>query len=321
MTRFSAIVPVFNRPEEVDELLRSMTGQILKFDEVIIVEDGSSLTCRDVVDSYKAFLPIQYFKKPNSGQGFTRNYGFEKATGDYLIVFDSDCILPDTYLENVLDGINQDSLDAFGGPDKAMPGFTPIQKAISYSMTSAFTTGGIRGKKNGIGKFHPRSFNMGISRKVFEDTGGYIITRMGEDIEFSIRIIEKGFKVGLIEDAYVFHKRRTSFWQFFKQLRFFGRARINVGRYFPGEIKLIHTLPALFLIGLIIWLTTPLYFNEMFVFGLWSNVAFAMLLFIDASRETKSLAVGFLSVIASYIQLIAYGTGFLSEGIIKLIKG
>jgi len=321
MVRFSAIIPVFNRPEEINELLGSMCNQTDLFHEIIIIEDGSSITCEEVVKSYLDKLPIQYFFKPNSGQGFSRNFGFEKATGDYFLVFDSDCLLPVEYLENVRFAVEKDSLDAFGGPDRVMDNFTPIQKAISYSMTSLFTTGGIRGRKKHTGQFHPRSFNMGISKEVFKATRGYKITRMGEDIEFSIRIIKSGFKVGLIENAFVYHKRRTSFSKFYKQLRFFGRARINVSRFYPNEIKLIHFLPAGFLFALIVWLFTPWINMELFYFGAWANVAFILLIFIDSSRESGNMYVGLLSIFASYVQLIAYGAGLISEGVRKLIRG
>jgi glycosyltransferase involved in cell wall biosynthesis len=321
MIRFSAIIPVYNRPDEVEELLQTMVEQTLPIYEVIVVEDGSTVPCKVVVDRFLDKLPVKYYSKENTGQGFSRNFGFERATGDYFLVFDSDCLLPPHYLENVADGLEKYELDAFGGPDRAAKGFTPTQKAISYSMTSIFTTGGIRGAKKHAGTFHPRSFNMGISAEVFAMTGGYKITRMGEDIEFSIRIISEGFKVGLLEEAFVYHKRRTSLIQFFKQLRFFGRARINVSRFFPGEIKVIHWMPAIFLLGELCWLGSWFFNREIFSFGLWGNIAFALLVLIDASREYKSIYIGCLSIAAAYIQLLAYGTGLITEGAKKLVSG
>ena len=220
------------------------------------------------------------------------------------------------------EGLNKMNLDAFGGPDKAKDDFTPIQKAISYAMTSMFTTGGIRGKKKHAGTYHPRSFNMGISREVYQNTGGYAITRMGEDIEYSIRIINAGYSVGLIEEAFVYHKRRTSFVYFFKQLRFFGRARINVSRFYPDEIKLIHGLPAMFLIGEVFWLmVSPLISLELFYAGFVLNLIFCVVIFFDALIKFTNIQVGFLSVIASYIQLLAYGTGLITEGTKKILKG
>ena len=217
MRFYSIIIPVYNRPEEIKELLESLTRQTFTNFEVLIIEDGSKDTCEEIVQSFQHRLKIFYYYKENTGQGLSRNYGYAKANGDYFIVFDSDCLIPEHYMESVEARLNTDYQDAFGGPDRAHTAFTPVQKAISYSMTSLFTTGGIRGNKKSVTVFHPRSFNMGISRAVWERTHGYIITRMGEDIEFSIRIMNLGFKVGFIEDAYVYHKRRTNFKQFFKQ--------------------------------------------------------------------------------------------------------
>ena len=320
MRFYSLIVPVYNRPNEVDELLESLTRQTYSNFEVLIVEDGSSNPCKDVVEKYKKLLSVEYLFKVNAGQGFARNYGFERANGDYFIVFDSDCLIPENYLEIVDKAIKNKGWDAFGGPDKEHPNFTLVQKAISYSMTSPFTTGGIRGNKKHTGVFHPRSFNMGISRQVFEKTGGYTITRMGEDIEFSIRIMKFGFKVGLIPDAYVFHKRRTSLIQFFKQLHFFGTARINIGRFYPKEIKWVYTFPALFLIGLIMLPILFFLVPALFKLGLIILGAFYALVFFHCFFEQKNLLVAFLATITSTIQLCAYGFGFISEGLLKVFK-
>lgn len=313
--RYSVIIPVYNRPDEVDELLESLTLQTYRNFEVLVIEDGSTRPCEAIIQKYQHQLDIAYYKKPNSGQGFTRNYGFEKAAGDYLIVFDSDCIIPVTYFEEVNKHLDRQPLDAFGGPDKSHPGFTPLQKAISYSMTSFFTTGGIRGSKKHVGTFHPRSFNMGISQEVFQKTGGYKITRMGEDIEFSIRIISNGFKTGLVPEAFVYHKRRTSFRQFWKQLHFFGRARINVGRFFRSEIKLVHLFPALFVLALVICILSPFFNLQLFFAGTILLMLWSIGIFIDASIKNNSMYVGLLSVAAAFIQLSAYGVGFLSEAI------
>ncbi|MFZ4102917.1 MAG: glycosyltransferase, partial [Sphingobacterium thalpophilum] len=249
---FSIIIPLYNRPQEIDELLHTLTKQTYLQFEVLIIEDGSKIDAKAIVDAYTDRLDISYYYKENAGQGFARNFGFERAKGDYFIVFDSDCLIPSNYLETVKNYLLEQDLDAYGGPDGAHPSFTPVQKAISYSMTSPFTTGGIRGNKKHIGTFHPRSFNMGISREVWEKTGGFILTRLGEDIEFSIRIHSMGFKIGLIPDAIVYHKRRTDFFQFYKQLHFFGRARINIYKHFPSELKLVHFFPAFFTIFLLL---------------------------------------------------------------------
>jgi len=322
MHSYSVIIPVFNRPEEIRELLESLVRQSTKPFEVVVVDDGSTVTCEEVVKSFSELLDLVYLKKENSGQGFSRNYGFEKASGDYFVVFDSDCILPDNYFEQLDIALSQNPLDAFGGPDRAGEDFTAIQKAITYSMTSAITTGGIRGNRRRLDAFHPRSFNMGISREVWNETKGYKITRMGEDIEFSLRVAEAGFKTGLIENVYVYHKRRTSFWQFFKQLRFFGRARINVSRFYPNEIKFVHLLPLLFLIFQVMWVVGAVTYGEPWVtVGLAANVIFSIIVLIHASFTTKNLWVGILGVIAAYIQLLAYGTGLLTEGMVKIFRG
>ena len=268
MRFYSIIIPVYNRPEEIAELLQSLTSQNYTNFEVIIIEDGSDNTCKDKIEKFTEKLNIRYFFKENTGQGFSRNFGFEKAKGDYFLVFDSDCILPESYMQTVEDHLTKESLDAFGGPDRAEKSFTIIQKAINYSMTSIFTTGGIRGSKKHAGTYHPRSFNMGISRAVYEKTGGYIITRMGEDIEFSIRIIKEGFKVGLIEEAYVYHKRRTTLGQFYKQLHFFGRARINISRFYANELKPVHLFPLFFLVGWLTLLITWFAYKPLFLTGL-----------------------------------------------------
>ncbi|MBD2754417.1 glycosyltransferase [Spirosoma validum] len=312
---FSVIIPVFNRPDELRELLDSLTKQTYRNFDVLVIEDGSTNQSDDVVAAFANRLSIHYYVKENSGQGFTRNYGFERASGDYFVIFDSDALIPPHYFSAVHEQLTTHWLDAYGGPDQAHPDFTPVQKAISYSMTSPFTTGGIRGsKKNLGGTYHPRSFNMGLSRKVWEKIGGYTLSRMGEDIEFAIRIIENGFKTGLIPEAFIYHKRRTSFGQFFRQLRFFGRSRINISRYYPGELKLVHTFPALFTLAVFSLPVLALISPTLAGIALGILTLFSLSIFIDATREEKSLKVGLLSVIAAYVQLIGYGVGFLREG-------
>jgi glycosyltransferase involved in cell wall biosynthesis len=311
---YSVIVPVYNRPDEIDELLASLARQTYRGDlEVIIVEDGSAVRCEEIVKKYIPELDIRYFYKENSGQGFSRNFGFERAKGDFLVVFDSDCIIPDHYFDTVTSVLTANKIDCWGGPDRAHASFTPLQKAINYSMTSLFTTGGIRGKKMRIGDFHPRSFNMGISREVFEKTGGYRITRMGEDIEFSLRIAEQGFTTALIPDAYVYHKRRTSLRQFWKQLFFFGRARINIQRFYPDELKVIHLMPALFLLGMPASLLLLILGIPLLQYSILAYPAYAALLFFDSMRLEKNAEISALAVAAGFIQLSAYGAGFMKE--------
>ncbi len=312
---FSIVIPVYNRPQEIDELLESLTQQEYSPFEVIVVEDGSSKPAKHVVESYRDRLDIRYYEKKNEGQGFARNFGFTHAKGDYFIVFDSDIIVPEDYLQQVAAGIQRDGWDAFGGPDAAHPSFTDIQKAISYSMTSPFTTGGIRGNKQHVGKFHPRSFNMGISKKVYEQTRGFKLARRSEDIEFSIRMMQQGFRVGLIPEAFVYHKRRATFKQFFKQTYGFGKGRIDIYKLFPQELKLVHALPAVFVLGLSGLIVLNLIRILPLLCGIGNIVLliYTFLLFLHAWFSTKNIRVAGLGIVAAYIQLIAYGLGFINN--------
>lgn len=316
---FSVIIPLYNRPQEINELLATLTKQTYMQFEVLVIEDGSVNDAKKIVESYQDKLDVHYYFKPNEGQGFARNFGFEHAKGDYFVVFDSDCLIPSDYLETVKDYLFEHKLDAYGGPDAAHSSFTPVQKAISYAMTSPFTTGGIRGNKKHVGQFHPRSFNMGVSREVWEKVGGFIITRLGEDIEYSIRIHENGFKIGLIPAAKVYHKRRTSFSQFYKQLHFFGRARINIYKHFPSELKLIHFFPAAFTVGFILTLLLNIFYPPLaYICNILMLIYFAMIFFHSWSVN-KSLKVAFLSIIASFIQLFAYGMGFIQDFVKRVV--
>ncbi|WP_345955169.1 glycosyltransferase [Mucilaginibacter sp. PAMB04168] len=310
---FSIIIPLYNRPQEIKELLESLMRQTYRQFEVLVIEDGSVKDAKDIVAAFAADLDVHYYFKPNEGQGFSRNFGFERAKGDYFIIFDSDILVPENYLEVVNNRLETDYLDAYGGPDDAHPSFTPMQKAISYSMTSPFTTGGIRGNKKGIGQFHPRSFNMGVSRQVWQKLGGFIITRLGEDIEYSIRIHTAGFKIGLIPEAKVYHKRRTSYSQFYKQLHFFGRSRINIYKFFPSELKAVHFFPAVFTLGVMFTLIANLFGWPVAWLGNAVLVIFTLLIFFHSLSKNKSLKVAFLSIGAAFIQLIAYGLGFMQD--------
>lgn len=324
MRLFSIIVPVYNRPHEIDELLESLTHQRYKNFEVIVVEDGSSISSQEWVEKYKDKMKIQYFYISNVRQGFARNYGFSKANGDYFIVFDSDCIIPENYLEEVHKNLTTHKWDAFGGPDAAHPKFNPTQKAISYSMTSPFTTGGIRGNKKQMDTYYPRSFNLGISREVWEKTGGFKWTSGSEDIEFSRRIYSLGFKVGLIPEALVYHKRRSTFGLFYKQLNGFGGGRIKLYRHFPDQLKLVHFFPAIFTLGILFTVLCGIFSFLMpestfqnIVYRLFSISGFAYLLWsilimVHSSILNKSLYIGILSLIAAYVQLVGYGVGFLN---------
>jgi glycosyltransferase involved in cell wall biosynthesis len=311
---FSVIIPLYNRPQEIDELLHTLTQQTYTQFEVLVIEDGSRNDAREIVARYQDKLDVRYYFKENEGQGFTRNFGFKLAKGDYFVIFDSDCLIPANYLETVKNYLYEHKLDAYGGPDAAHGSFTPVQKAISYSMTSPFTTGGIRGsRKNLGGQFHPRSFNMGISREVWETVGGFILTRLGEDIEYSIRIHKAGFKIGLIPAAKVYHKRRTNFSQFYKQLHFFGRARINIYKFFPSQLKAVHFFPALFTLFILLTVLLNLFGAGLAVLCNILVGIYILLIFFHSLVVNKSVKVAFLSIIAAFVQLIAYGFGFMQD--------
>ena len=311
--RFSIIIPVYNRPQEVEELLASLVNQTYKNFEVLIIEDGSSVRCDAVAARYSDRLSIRYFFKPNSGPGPSRNFGYSHASGEYFVVFDSDCIIPPGYLEVVEKSLGEHHWDAWGGPDKAHENFTVVQRAMGYTMSSFLTTGGIRGGKKRLGWFQPRSFNMGISRKTFEITKGFAFDRFAEDIEFSIRMKKAGLKVGLIPEAFVYHKRRTTFRQFYHQVYNFGRGRALVGKVHPQEVKLTHWIPSLFLLGVAIWLITPFLSIVLFGTGAFLLSGYLAAIFLHAWWENKDLRVAILSVPSAILQLSGYGLGFLKE--------
>jgi len=303
------IIPVYNRPKEIEELLDSLDNQTNKEFEIIIVEDGSTLKSESIVNYYKERLDIKYFYKENSGPGLSRNYGYERAIGNYCIFLDSDCVLPPNYFKVVQSRLTSDYVDAFGGPDKAHKNFTNLQKAINYSMTSFLTTGGIRGGGEKLDKFYPRSFNMGYSSDVFKTTKGFSKMRFGEDIDMSIRILKNGFKTRLIEEAYVYHKRRTNLRQFFKQVYNSGIARINLYKKHPEALKLVHFAPSLFTLGTIFLVLLSFTLSAYFIIPILLHLS---LLFFDATIKNRSIIVGLLAVLTSYIQLVGYGSGFIN---------
>jgi len=315
---YTIVIPVFNRPDEVDELLQSLCQQTDTNFEVIIVEDGSNVKCDGIVNKFQDKLQIQYFFKQNSGPGTSRNYGAKLAKGDYIIFFDSDCIIPQNYFKAVNNFLSEKKVDAFGGPDKAHSSFTNIQKAINYAMTSFFTTGGIRGGSEKMDKFYPRSFNMGYSKEVFEVTKGYGTMRFGEDIEMSIRIIENNFSTALIKDAFVYHKRRTDLKKFFKQVFNSGMARINLMKLHKNSLKIVHLLPSVFVLGCISIVLLSVFVNISFLFLL---VFYCLIIFIDSLRLNKNFNVAIISIAASFVQLFGYGTGFLTAFWKRVIMG
>ena len=330
--KFSIIIPVYNRPDEVDELLESLSNQTQKDFEVIIVEDGSINPCKDVCNKYAGILSLHYYLKENSGPGQSRNYGAERANGEWLIILDSDVVLPEGYLQAVDNALTSETA-AFGGPDAAHPDFTPVQKAISYSMTSFFTTGGIRGGKAKLDKFYPRSFNMGIRRDVYQQLGGFTKMRFGEDIDFSYRIVEAGYKPRLFPEAWVWHKRRTDFRKFFRQVYNSGIARINLEKRHPGTMKLVHLLPTVFTVGVIALILISAVGRALMhyvdhdqfywmCFAPWIPILFySLLICFDSSIKNKSLKVGILSIPAAFVQLMGYGLGFIESWWKRCVRG
>ena len=314
--KYSVIVPVYNRPDEVDELLESLSSQTLRDFEVVIVEDGSQIPCKDVCDKYANILDLHYYFKENSGPGQSRNYGVERANGEYVIIVDSDAVTPPGFIQAVDDELKRQPSDAWGGPDAAHESFTDIQKAISYAMTSFFTTGGIRGGKKQLDKFYPRSFNLGVRREVYQALGGFSPLRFskmslyGEDIDFSIRIYKGGYSCRLFPEAWLWHKRRTDFRRFWRQVYNSGIARVNLWRKYPEALKPVHALPSVFTIGVAgLLLLTP------FTRGLslLPLLLYILLIFIDSSIRNRSVKVGLISIPAVFVQLIGYGIGFIES--------
>jgi glycosyltransferase involved in cell wall biosynthesis len=313
---FSIIVPVYNRIDEVSDLLESLTHQSDNDFEIVLVEDGSTEPCKAVADQYADRLNLQYYHKSNEGRSIARNYGIVRANGDYFVFVDSDCVLPPDYIEQLHLSLRNDYSDCFGGPDAAHESFTDIQKAINYSMTSFLTTGGIRGGKVQLEKFVPRTFNMGFSRKVYEKVGGFR-EMFSEDIDMSTRIRLAGFGIKLFRNVSVYHKRRVDFKKFWRQVHVFGMSRITLKLLYPGSMKAVHTLPALFVIFSIIMVLGTIWCR-------WSIVPLAFYLlcvWIAGIISTRSLKIGSIGVITSLIQLFGYGTGFIKAYVWKILLG
>jgi glycosyltransferase involved in cell wall biosynthesis len=311
--KYSVIIPVYNRPDEVAELLESLTHQTFKDFEVLIIEDGSVTRCEEIALSYTSKLHIRYFYKTNEGPGPSRNFGYQNAKGEYFVVFDSDCIIPPGYFDAVEKGLKEHSFDAWGGPDRGHHHFTLKQQAMAYTMASILTTGGIRGNKKLVGWFQPRSFNMGMSRKVYETTKGFIFTHFAEDIELSIRMKKTGFRVGLIVDAFVYHKRRSTFSQFFRQVFNFGRGRAMLGTVHPEEIKLTHWFPTFFTLGLLLCVVLAFVHHNLFLLSILFLLIYLLAILVHAAITTRSLSVAILSIPSAILQLTGYGLGFLKE--------
>lgn len=313
---FSLIIPIYNRPDEIEELLASLALQDYKYRfEIVIIEDGSTISCKDVCARYVNSLNISYYYKPNSGPGDSRNYGMQRARGQYFIILDSDCIIPAGYLSNVAARLEQSYTDCFGGPDAALDSFSDVQKAINFTMTSIVTTGGVRGKSETVEKFQPRSFNMGLSKKAFEATGGFGNIHPGEDPDLSLRLWDMGFTTKLFANCYVYHKRRIDWQKFYKQVNKFGKARPILDLWHPKYKKATFLFPSLFLSGLIFSVLLLVITGVSIL--LWMYAGYAVLVFLLSALENKSLKIGFLSVIAIAIQFYGYGTGYL-ESLMKV---
>lgn len=316
MRKYSVILPVLNRAQEVKELLDSLYIQTYTNFEVIIVEDGSDETCEHLIESYDN-LDIKYYYKENSGPGDSRNFGMDRADGDYFIFFDSDCIVPSHYFESLESYLNHHPLDAFGGPDAAHDSFSDIQKAINQAMTSFVTTGGIRGRKKQLDKFQPRSFNMGISREVYNKVGGFSDIHPGEDPDLSYRIMDAGYSTGLIAGAYVYHKRRINFEKFYTQVNKFGKVRVILIKWYPAHAKPVYYFPAFFVLG-----SLGLIFMSMFTeLSLTPFAILSIIIWAEAIFNTGNFKISILAVVASYIQLFAYGLGFIKAFWKIMIKG
>jgi glycosyltransferase involved in cell wall biosynthesis len=315
---FSIIIPVYNRPNEIDELLGSLTKQNFSDDfEVLILEDGSTIKSDVIVEKYKLKLNIKYFFKENTGAGASRNFGMQRASGNYFIILDSDVLVPKQYLFEVSKALKQNFTDAFGGPDAAHISFTPLQKAINYSMTAVLTTGGIRGKKRAVGKFQPRSFNFGLSKIAFQKTQGFSIMKNGEDIDLTFRLWENEFDTQLIEKAFVYHKRRSSIKQFFKQTYGFGTARPILNKKYPNTSKPTYWFPSLFIVGFDISMVLAIFgFHQvLLLYGF-----YFLLIFLDSLFQNKNPQVAIVSIATSFIQFLGYGLGFLQSQFFRQVK-
>lgn len=313
--KYSVIVPVYNRIDEVDDLLRSLAGQRGGDFEVIIVEDGSTTPCGKTVEKYRDALDVKYYYKENEGRSIARNYGLERATGDYMIFFDSDCVIPSDYFIKLDKALTAKSLDCFGGPDAADESFSDTQKAINYSMTSFLTTGGIRGGKVQLERFTPRSFNMGYSRRVYKEVGGFR-EMFSEDIDMSTRVRQAGFSIGLIREAFVYHKRRVDFAKFLRQVYVFGMSRITLKLLYPDSLKAVHTLPA---IAVVIGVACVVLAITVSWWWIVPIAAYLLAIFVTAWIATKRLKIAAMAVPASIIQLGGYGCGFIKAFFTKII--
>ena len=308
---FSLIIPVYNRPDDLREVLEGLAAQTYRDFEVVVVESGSAIKSDQVVEDFRDRLNLQYAPTGNHGQGFSRNHGMAQARGDYFIILDSDIIIPPQYLETIYQHMKSDYLDAFGGPDRAHASFTPVQKAVDFALTSYLTTGGTRGNKRQAATYQPRSFNMGFSRAVYEATQGFALPNCGEDIELSIRIQKLGYRTGLIPGAFVYHKRKNTLKGFFQQMVWFGKSRINLHRIYPESLKPLHLVPLLFYGYLAMLLLTLVIIPWVGKVMLGLLLAYAFMVLVVATFRYRSLVVGLLSVVTAFTVFVGYGYGLI----------
>jgi cellulose synthase/poly-beta-1,6-N-acetylglucosamine synthase-like glycosyltransferase len=317
--QFSVVVPTFSRTDEVSELLSSLEAQLFKDFEIIIADGSLDDSVGKVVIAFRNKLKLKYLYHKGLGISESRNWGVENATGEYVVFFDSDCVIPPQYFNNVLASLQKHPLDAFGGPDRAGENFNNRQKAISYSMTSFFTTGGIRGRKTHAGTYQPRSFNMGIRRNIFNELGGFSGLKVSEDIDLSIRLVKNGYITGLIDEAYVYHKRRSTFYKFFWQVFSFGSGRIDLQLRHGNALKFVHLLPSLFVLYLVFGPASLLISGEIFMLWAFFLVFYCSAILVDASFQNRNPVIGFLSIFASFVMLTGYGLGMIKSAWMRFV--
>jgi glycosyltransferase involved in cell wall biosynthesis len=316
---FSIVVPTFSRPDEVSELLASLESQENNNFEVIIADGSLDESVQQTVERYASKLNIKYLYKRGLGISASRNWGVQQAVGEVVVFFDSDCVIPRQYFKVVQEFLSIHDLDAYGGPDRAGEDFNSRQKAISYAMTSFYTTGGIRGRKSHVGQYQPRTFNMGIKRDVFNRLGGFNTLQVSEDIDLSMRLYKSGFTVGMIVEGFVFHKRRTNFYKFFRQVFSFGSGRVDLQIRHGDALKPVHMLPSLFVLYLLGGLIAGLFSKGIFLLWSGSVIAYMTAICLDATRQNKSFIIGVMSIYAAFVMLAGYGLGMIKAAIMRMI--
>jgi len=327
LPKYSIIIPCFNRADEVAELLESISQ--LKFDpaqfEIIISDDGSTDNTKKLVEQNKSKLQCDliYLTQNNSGPGAARNHAMENANGDFFIFIDSDVTLSADWLFHIDLTLVEKKADAFGGPDSYREDFSPFLKAVNYSMTSFITTGGLRGKKGKkLARFYPRSFNMGLSRELWKKIGGFGSLRHGQDIEFSHRIIESGAQVIFIDQAVVYHKRRTNLRRFYKQVFNWGVARINLYKINKKMLEPLHSIPAVLTFVAVTLLVLSLIFDLIKTIVLWGFSAGILILIysmIDSIRIYKSIKPALWLPLVMPAQVLGYGFGFIYNAVRRIV--